>query len=129
MKCDQVRQAFSGLYDNRLSGPPLVTITQHLATCQDCRGEWTAFRKAMLAVSELGGAEPSLGFAARVRRRIETIPPWQRALFWLFFPLRVKVPIQALAVLLVAFAGLLLYQRSPELRRGTVLSPVSPPTV
>src|SRR3989304_3606272 len=65
MKCDQVRQAFSDLYDERLSGPPLVTITQHLATCQECRAEWTDFRKAMLAVSDLGGAEPSLGFAGR----------------------------------------------------------------
>ena len=129
MRCEQARQAFSDLYDERLSGPPLVTITQHLSTCQECRAEWTAFRKAMLAVSDLGGAEPSLGFAARVRQRVETIPPWQRALHWLFFPLRVKVPIQALAVLLVAFAGLLLYQRSPELRREAVLHPASPPSV
>ncbi len=117
MRCDQARQAFSDLYDETLSGAPLVTITQHLATCQECRAEWTAFRDAMLAVSDLGGAEPSLGFAARVRQRIETIPRWQRALYWLFFPLRVKVPIQALALFLVAFAGLLLYQRSPELLR------------
>ncbi len=128
MKCAQVRQAFSDLYDERLSGPPLVTITQHLATCQECRAEWTAFRKATLAVSDLGGAEPSLGFAARVRRRIETTPRWQRALHWLFFPPGIKVPIQALALLLVAFAGLLLYQHSPELRRGAELySAPAPP--
>src|SRR3989304_3602955 len=65
MKCDQVRRAFSDLYDERLSGPPLGTITQHLATCQECRAEWTDFRKAMLAVSDLGGAEPSLGSRGR----------------------------------------------------------------
>jgi TolA-binding protein len=129
MRCEQVRQAFSDLYDEALSGPPLVTTTQHLATCPECRAEWTAFRKAMLAVSDLGGAEPPLGFAARVRRRIETMPPWQRALHRLFFPLRVKVPIQALALLLIAFAGVVLYQRSPELRREVVLRPASPPPV
>ncbi len=125
MRCDQARQAFSDLYDETLSGAPLVTITQHLTTCQECRAEWTAFRKAMLAVSDLGGAEPSLGFAARVRQRIETIPRWQRALYWLFFPLRVKVPIQALALFLVAFAGLLLYQRSPELLRQAEVRPAT----
>jgi TolA-binding protein len=127
MKCDQVRQAFSDLYDETLSGAPLVTITQHLATCQECRAEWTAFRNAMLAVSDLGGADPSLGFAARVRQRIETIPRWQRALHWLFFPLRVKVPIQALALFLVAFAGLLLYQRSPEMLRQAQVRPATQP--
>jgi TolA-binding protein len=127
MKCDQVRQAFSDLYDETLSGAPLVTITQHLATCRECRAEWTAFRNAMLAVSDLGGAEPSLGFAARVRQRIETIPRWQRALHWLFFPLRVKVPIQALALFLVAFAGLLLYQRSPDVVRQAEVRPATQP--
>jgi TolA-binding protein len=128
MKCDQVRQAFSDLYDERLSGPPLVTITQHLATCQDCRAEWSDFRKAMLVVSDLGGAEPSLGFAARVRQRIETPTRFQRFLHGFFFPLRVKVPIQALALFLVAFAGLLLYQRSPELlRQAEVRTAMQPP--
>jgi len=129
MRCDQVRQAFSDLYDERLSGPPLVTITQHLATCQECRAEWTAFRNAMLAVSDLGGAEPSLGFAARVRQRIQAPTRFQRLLRWLFFPLRVKVPIQALALFLVAFAGLLLYQRSPELLRQAEVRPATQPPV
>ncbi len=128
MRCDQARQAFSDLYDETLSGPPLVTITQHVATCQECRAEWIEFRTAMQAVSDLGGADPSLGFATRVRRRIEMTPRWQRALNWLFFPLRVKVPIQALALLMVAFAGLLLYQRSPELQRQAEVRPTAPPS-
>jgi hypothetical protein len=117
MTCDQTRAAFSDLYDEALSGPRLVTITQHLASCPACRTEWAKFRKAMQAMADLGTAEPSPGFAARVRRQLETPTSWRRALQWLFFPLHVKVPIQAVAVVLVAFAGLLLYQRSPELRR------------
>ncbi|MBI2458757.1 MAG: zf-HC2 domain-containing protein, partial [candidate division NC10 bacterium] len=129
MTCHEARDAFSDLYDNALSGAPLVTITQHLASCPECRAEWAAFRRAMQAVSDLGGAEPSPGFAVRVRQRIEAPTRWQRAVHWLFFPLRVKVPIQALALVLVAFAGLLLYQRSPELRRAAEPQPVAPPPV
>ncbi len=129
MTCHEAREAFSDLYDNALSGAPLVTITQHLASCPECRAEWATFRKTMQAVSELGGAEPSPGFAARVRQRIEAPTRWQRAVHRLFFPLRVKVPIQALALLLVAFAGLLLYQRSPELRRVAEPQPAAPPPV
>ncbi|OGB96902.1 MAG: hypothetical protein A3G35_09995 [candidate division NC10 bacterium RIFCSPLOWO2_12_FULL_66_18] len=129
MTCDEAREAFSDLYDETLSGPPLVTITQHLASCTACRAEWAAFQKAMRAVSGLGGAEPSPGFAARVRQGIEAPTRWQRAVHWLFFPLRVKVPIQALALVLVAFAGLLIYQRSPELRRAAEPQPAAPPPV
>jgi TolA-binding protein len=127
MTCDEARGAFSDLYDEAISGAPLVTITQHLASCPSCREEWAAFRKAMQAVSDLGGAEPSPGFTARVRQRIEA-PHWgHRVVQRLFFPLRVKVPIQALALLVVAFAGLLLYQRSPELRREAEFRPAPPP--
>lgn len=129
MTCDEARAAFSDLYDEALSGARLVTITQHLASCPACRTEWASFRKTMQAVCDLGAVEPSPGFAARVRQQLETPPRWQRALRWLFFPLHVKVPIQAMAVLLVAFAGLLLYQHSPELRGAIERSQVpSPPT-
>ncbi|HWU36630.1 MAG TPA: zf-HC2 domain-containing protein, partial [Candidatus Acidoferrum sp.] len=115
MTCEDVRDNFSDLYDEVLTGPRLVTVTQHLASCPACRVEWAGFRKALQAVADLGTAEPPSGFAARVRQRLETPTRWQRVVRRLFFPLNVKVPIQAVAVLLVAFAGLLLYQRSPDL--------------
>jgi tol-pal system protein YbgF len=130
MTCDEVRGTFSDLYDEALSGARLVTITQHLASCPACRTEWASFRKAMQAVSELGGLEPSPGFAAQVRQQLETPTRWQRTIRWLFFPLHVKVPIQAMAMVLVAFAGLLLYQHAPELRGAIEHSSVpSPPAV
>lgn len=129
MRCDEARAVFSELYDEALSGAPLVTVTQHLASCPACRAEWTSFRNAMQAVADLGTAEPSPGFAARVRRRLEAPPRWRRVLRWLFLPLHVKVPIQAVAVLLLAFAGLLLYERSPELRRAIEPSQIPSPPV
>ncbi|MGD0266057.1 MAG: tetratricopeptide repeat protein [Candidatus Methylomirabilota bacterium] len=129
MRCDEARRVFSELYDEALSGAPLVTVTQHLASCPACRAEWANFRKAMQAVADLGTAEPSPGFAARVRRRLEAPSRWRRVLRWIFLPLHVKVPIQAAAVLLLAFAGLLLYQRSPELRRAIEPSQIPSPPV
>ena len=126
MTCDDARGKFSDLYDEALSGAPLVTITQHLATCPACRAEWASFRKALQAVADLGTAEPPSGFAARVRQRLEAPSRWQRVVHRLFFPLNVKVPIQAMAVLLVAFAGLLLYQRSSDLRRAVSPTRVLP---
>jgi len=128
MTCDETRATFSDLYDEELSGARLVTITQHLCTCPACQAEWANFRRAMQAVADLGTAEPSSGFAARVRQQLEAPTRWQRILGWLFLPLHVKVPIQAVAVLVVAFAGFLLYQSSPDLRRAVEPSRVpSPP--
>lgn len=75
MTCDEAREAFSDFYDNTLSGPPLAALTRHLETCPACGMEWAAFQRAVRAVADLGSAEPSPGFAARVRQRLEA-PPW-----------------------------------------------------
>ena len=128
MTCDEVRASFSDLYDNAVSGADLATLHQHFQGCPACRMEWDAFQRAMQAVTDLGRAEPSSGFAARVRERLEAPPLWRRALRWLFLPLYVKVPLQAVALILVAFAGLLLFQQSPELRRDAeIFKAISPP--
>ncbi len=127
MTCGEVREAFSDLYDASLSGPPLAAVSRHLETCPACRAEWAAFRGAVRALAALGSADPSPGFATRVRQQIQEPPWWRRVLRGLFLPLHVKVPLHALAVVLVAFAGLLLYQRSPELRRETEPRMPSPP--
>ena len=121
MTCDEARAAFSDLYDGALSGEPLAALDRHLDGCAACREEWDIFLKTLQAVAELGGAEPSPGFASRVLGQVETPTRWQRVARALFFPVRVKVPIQALALALVALTAVMIFQRSPELRRGAEL--------
>lgn len=127
MTCDEAREAFSALYDGALTGAPLVTLDRHLEGCPACRAEWTAFRRAIEAVKELGSAEPSSGFASRVVQQVEAPPWWRRAAQAIFFPLHVKVPIQAVALVLVAFTAVVVFQRSPELKREAQVA-VAPPT-
>ncbi len=120
MNCPEAREAFSDLYDGTLSGPALEGLSQHLDGCPTCRAEWAAFRRAMHALKNLGGEEPSPGFAARVAERIEAPRWWKRAAAALVFPLRVKLPIHAAALVLLGVAGLWMSQRSPELQRAAV---------
>ncbi|HEY7676363.1 MAG TPA: tol-pal system protein YbgF [Candidatus Methylomirabilis sp.] len=127
MTCDEARAAFSDLYDGALSGAPLVALDRHMEGCPACRAEWDAFVKTIHALGGLGSAEPSPGFAARVREQLEAPPWWSRLVRALFLPARVKVPIQALALVLVAFTGVMLYQRSPELRRQAEVPAVPEP--
>ena len=72
MNCPEAREAFSDLYDDTLSRPPLADLSRHLDGCPACRAEWAAFRRAMQVLKDLGDEEPSPGFAARVAERIET---------------------------------------------------------
>ncbi len=117
MTCDEAREAFSDLYDGALSGAPLAALDRHLEGCPACREEWDLFLKTVVALDGLGGAEPSPGFAARVLERVQASPWWRRAAETLFVPVRVKVPMQALGLVLVAFTAVMIFQRSPDLRR------------
>ena len=118
MTCDEAREAFTDLYDGTLSGPPLTALSRHLDGCRDCRLEWAAFRKAMQALGDLRDEEPSPGFAARVVERIEGPSWWRRAVEAIVFPLRLKLPIHAAALVLLGVAGIWIAQRSPELRQA-----------
>ena len=126
MTCDEVRQAFSEFHDDILSGARLTDVTRHLDECSECRAEWAAFSMTLQAVARLGAADPTPGFAARVRQQIDAPPGWRRLVHGLFIPLHVKVPIHAVALALISFAGLMLFQRSPELRREAEVK-VGPP--
>ncbi len=129
MTCTEARAAFSDFYDDALTGADLAFLNQHLEECPACRAEWTAFQRTTQALTSLGSAVPSPGFAARVRQQVDK-PSWGRQVIqWVFVPLRLKVPIQAAALLLLAFAGLLLYQRSPEIRREVEPRQALPPVV
>src|SRR3972149_905246 len=104
MTCDEAREAYSDLYDGHLSGPPLVALDRHLEGGAACRAEWGEVLKAIQV-------------AARGPQRIEAPAWWQRAVRAAFFPLPVKIPIQAVAVALVAFTAVMLFQKSPEIQR------------
>jgi TolA-binding protein len=118
MTCDEARAAFTDLYDGTLSGSPLAALSQHLDGCPACQAEWAEFRKAMRALVTLGESEPSPGFAARVMERIEAPSRWQTAIQALFFPLRMKVPLHAAALVVLLLVGTWLLQRSPEIRQA-----------
>jgi tol-pal system protein YbgF len=126
MTCDEAREAFSDLYDGTLSGPPLAALSRHLDGCRACRLEWAAFRKATQALRDLGDEEPSPGFAARVVERIEAPSWWRRVVEALVFPLRLKLPIHAAALVLLGVVGTWVFQRSPELRRAADLRVPAP---
>ncbi|MEI8190814.1 MAG: zf-HC2 domain-containing protein, partial [candidate division NC10 bacterium] len=126
MTCDEAREAFTDLYDGTLSGPPLTALSQHLDGCCACRLEWAAFRKAMQALGDLRDEEPSPGFAARVVERIEGPGWWRRAVEAIVFPLRLKLPLHAAALVLLGVAGVWISQRSPELRQAVDLGAPAP---
>lgn len=126
MLCRDATERFSDYLDGFLSDEGRRALTQHLAACPWCREGWERFRSTVSLVGSLREVEVPQGFAAKVLEKTQR-RPWKRLLKTLFFPLHVKLPLEAFALLLIAFGAVLLYRGSPILQKE--IQAPSPPQV
>jgi len=122
MNCQDVRALSSDYLDRRLAPHELSALEEHLGVCPDCRREIEALRTT---ISLLGGLEPvetSADFLSRVQRKLEKESPLNRIRGWLLEPIKIKVPLEITALLLLGILASHLYYRTPELAKESLLS-------
>jgi len=117
MQCEDIREQLSAYLEDELEAGARRVIEDHLRQCAGCRTELTLLRRTVATLRSLEELEVSPRLAAAVDRRLPTRgpSPWERLTSWLFFPLHVKVPLQAVALLLVSVGAVYLYRSAPEL--------------
>ncbi len=130
MTCHDARTQLSALLDDALSAPEHRALEAHLAECAECRRELEELRGTVTLLGRLPPVHAPAGFVDRVMGEAYR-PPWPRRLLdALFRPLRVKLPLEAAAVLLVGVSALYVYQHAPEVqhvaRQGTPALPMAP---
>jgi hypothetical protein len=116
--CHDVREQLSALLDDALSTPERAALDAHLATCAECRGELEQLRGTVALLGRLGPVHAPAGFVDRVVTQVYRPSRTRRLLDALFRPLRVKLPFEAAAVLLVGVAALYVYERTPEVQQA-----------
>lgn len=128
MTCQDSRPQLSALLDDALSVPEHQALEAHLAECAECRRELTQLRGTVTLLGRLPPVHAPAGFVDRVMGEAYR-PPWPRRLLdALFRPLRVKLPLEAAAVLLVGVSALYVYQHAPEVQHlARQETPVPPP--
>ncbi len=117
MTCHDAREQLSAFLDDALSGPERAALEAHLATCADCGRELEQLQETVTLLGRLGPAHAPAGFVDRVVTEAYR-PSWPRRLVdALFRPLRVKLPLEAAAVVLVGISALYVYERAPAVRQ------------
>src|SRR5215510_15081720 len=113
MNCADVQKDLSDFLEKSVDNERARTIEDHLAICSLCNEELAGLAECQRLVSSLPMVEPPLGFTSRVMARVREAehPPslWER----LFWPLRIKIPLQATAVVLIALLAAYIYQKEP----------------
>jgi hypothetical protein len=118
MICDENRALFSDVADTRLTPGEQAVWDAHLATCPDCRREWASFQRTLGLLQGLPRHRAPTGFVDRVMT-VAYPQPWPRRLARrLFVPWRVKVPLEAATLAILAVTGVYLVQRTPEMQQA-----------
>src|SRR5262245_13023423 len=113
MNCVEVQKYLSDFLEKSVDNERARVIEDHLAVCSSCSEELAGLAECQRLVSGLAKLEPPLGFTSRVMARVREAehPPslWER----LFWPLRIKIPLQATAVVLIAVLAAYIYLNEP----------------
>lgn len=114
MTHDEARELFTARIDDALDADARARLDVHLEGCADCRRELDRLERTVALLRRARPVHAPAGFADRV---IAAAPPVRRRRLARVFlhPLRVKLPLQAAALLVVAVTVGVLYRGQPEL--------------
>jgi len=132
MTCDETRELLSALLDEALDAGERARVEAHLVGCPDCRREVDGLRATTGLLARVERARAPVGFVDRVMTQMRPVPWYRRLGRALFFPLSVKLPLEAGAMVVVAVLGVYLVQTTPELKdaaRHDAPSASSPPSI
>jgi hypothetical protein len=120
MKHAEVRQRLSAYLDGEVSEEERVLIEEHLGSCPACDSALKELTKTIGRVKDVGEVEPPPWMAQKIMTRIREEAGLKRGIFRrLFFPLHIKLPIEAVALVLVSLSAYLVYRTAePQVRLG-----------
>jgi anti-sigma factor RsiW len=119
MTCKEIEDQLPGMIDGALPETEKKRIEAHLETCASCRKTFADLRISDERVKSLEDVEPPPWLKTRVMARVrEEAEQKEGFLRRFFYPLHIKIPIQALATVLIAVVAWNVYKTGePEFRQ------------
>ncbi len=116
MECERIEKLLSPYLDKNLTGKEISLVEDHLKTCSHCPRELERLKRTIHLVSSLEEVAPPKNFLGAIHRRLKAESGLRRFLDKLFFPLPVKLPLEALAAVLIAVGIIYLNPFAPPPR-------------
>ena len=108
MKCSEVSVLLSEYVDDHLDPIAKGIVEEHVTSCESCAAELRSLRACLTAIAGMEKVSAPPDFLATVHERLEQASAYKRFARWLFYPLRIKLPMElagiVLATLLLVFA-------------------------
>ncbi len=117
MDCEKVRDQFSSLWEKELTPSEEKSVKEHLSSCPECQKEFERFEKTMGWLRSVAEVEVPEGFLPELYKKIEErkrAPLGEKVRGrWFGFPLSLKLPVQAVAMVAIVFLVLYLTKMMP----------------
>jgi hypothetical protein len=117
MDCKNVRDRFSSLWEKELMPSEEKIVREHLSSCPECQKEFERFEKTMGWLRSVGDVEVPEGFLPELYKKMGerkgAIPGEMARGRWFNFPLSLKLPVQAVAMVAIVFLVLYLTKMMP----------------
>lgn len=117
MRCEEILNHLSAHLEDEIEPTQRRAIQEHLSDCGRCRHELELLRRTVSALKSLEQVEVPHRLTASIEAGVEARgTTWlQRLASRLFFPLHIKLPLEAMALILVALGAVYIYRSAPEL--------------
>jgi hypothetical protein len=126
--CKDIKNSLSLYEEDLLSTDAKRAIEEHLAECADCSKALADLKKAAVITQELTEVEPPPWFKQKIMARVrEEAEKKSFAQKW-FYPLRIKIPVQIMATIVIAVLAVYIY-RSGDEQMKAVLSGAQQPVM
>ena len=124
MNCEEIGLQLSEFLDQTLDGEYFRNVREHLPDCRRCSEELAGLAECRRLVSSLPKVEPPAGLVTRVMANVREAAHGPGIFQRLFPSVRLKVPLQAAAVVLIGILSVYFYQTNDDVI--STLAPVVP---
>jgi anti-sigma factor RsiW len=124
MEHTEIRRKLSAYLDNALSAEEKEEIKRHLGSCGNCRAALADLEWTIEHLKRLPEVEPPPWLTTKIMVQVRDAAAPQQSLWRrIFFPLRIKLPLEAIALVFVCVTGYYLVRTS-----GPHLTLTAPPS-
>jgi len=116
MDCKEIKELLFDYAAGRLSSGLRVHVEEHISTCETCKTELTELKKTLPLLDDLDTPDISPAFKRSVMDEIERREEEKSKSLLdkltdkIFKPFHIKIPIQAVAIVLIAFISITIYK-------------------
>ncbi len=118
MKCVDAKEMLSAYIDGIMSSEENNAVGEHLKSCASCRNALTDLKNTIKEVQNIQEVEPPPWFEKQVMARVKAeSKSGKRIIERLFFPLHIKLPLEALATIAIVATSIYVYKATqPDLQ-------------